>query len=298
MTYEHRFFAVTGEMDSGVNELLGKELAGGWEVVSHAIAETKLDSIYGGLQGMRWTYNATFVLRRPLPDPKVITWTDPSVFEGIRNGASWADPECDPTRINWEARQATAAIPFKVVNGRPVSPLPATSVRYGRNELGHWGEQLAADAVVLATEANAPEPDYKHSKPRRWVALIERKDGHGWAIPGGYVEPGEDPATAAMRELWEETGLTIEGAAWRTLPARGVPDPRASDEAWMVTVPSVANLTVNGPEDLPALTGADDAARAMWVEADFFAHLDSKLADIGGKVFPAHRALLTEILGA
>ncbi len=28
-----------------------------------------------------------------------------------------------------------------------------------------------------------------------------------WSIPGGMVEPGEEPDKAALRELWEETGI-------------------------------------------------------------------------------------------
>jgi len=36
-----------------------------------------------------------------------------------------------------------------------------------------------------------------------------RVDPYRWCLPGGNVDPGEDPLTAAHRELLEETGLTV-----------------------------------------------------------------------------------------
>lgn len=36
-----------------------------------------------------------------------------------------------------------------------------------------------------------------------------------WTLPGGGVEPGEESSHAAVRELWEETGL--QGRAVREL---------------------------------------------------------------------------------
>jgi 8-oxo-dGTP pyrophosphatase MutT (NUDIX family) len=38
--------------------------------------------------------------------------------------------------------------------------------------------------------------------------LLVRDAGTGlWATPGGAVDPDESPADAAVREMWEETGL-------------------------------------------------------------------------------------------
>lgn len=36
------------------------------------------------------------------------------------------------------------------------------------------------------------------------VYLIERQDGRGWAIPGGFIGEGENPDVAVQRELKEE----------------------------------------------------------------------------------------------
>ena len=89
------------------------------------------------------------------------------------------------------------------------------------------------------------------------LLLIQR--GHDpeagrWSLPGGRIEPGETDAQALVRELLEETGLTVEpgplvGAVERPGPAGTVLDIR--DYA----------ATVTGG----TLRPGDDAAGASWV---------------------------------
>jgi 8-oxo-dGTP pyrophosphatase MutT (NUDIX family) len=40
--------------------------------------------------------------------------------------------------------------------------------------------------------------------------LVRHVEGNDWSTPGGMIEPYETPANAAVREMWEETGLFVE----------------------------------------------------------------------------------------
>jgi 8-oxo-dGTP pyrophosphatase MutT (NUDIX family) len=42
------------------------------------------------------------------------------------------------------------------------------------------------------------------------VLLARHSNGGRWVLPGGAIEPSETPADAAMREMWEETGIEVE----------------------------------------------------------------------------------------
>jgi 8-oxo-dGTP pyrophosphatase MutT (NUDIX family) len=45
---------------------------------------------------------------------------------------------------------------------------------------------------------------------REKILLTQRTDNEQWCLPGGRIEAGETVAEACAREVWEETGLTIE----------------------------------------------------------------------------------------
>ncbi|MEO6989617.1 MAG: NUDIX domain-containing protein [Aquihabitans sp.] len=82
-----------------------------------------------------------------------------------------------------------------------------------------------------------------------------------WALPGGFVEPGETVADAARRELAEETGLIhfeghIEQLQTYADPGR---DPRGR-------VVSIAHLGF--VPDLPVPVAGSDAAAVRWWSVD------------------------------
>ena len=45
------------------------------------------------------------------------------------------------------------------------------------------------------------------------LLLLDRSDGQGLCLPGGYVRMGEEPAKAMVREVLEETGYRVEVTA-------------------------------------------------------------------------------------
>jgi 8-oxo-dGTP diphosphatase len=80
-----------------------------------------------------------------------------------------------------------------------------------------------------------------------------------WALPGGFVEPTETVAEAAVRELREETsldGVRVEEIGCFSKPGR---DPRG----WVVTVAHLALVPADRMSDVRA---GDDAASASWLD--------------------------------
>jgi ADP-ribose pyrophosphatase YjhB (NUDIX family) len=112
---------------------------------------------------------------------------------------------------------------------------------------------VAADLVILTVRAGRLEV----LLVRRGIAPYKGR----LALPGGFVRPSEDLATAALRELREETGLAGDRIHLEQVATYGAPrrDPRGR-------VVSVAYLAL--VPDPPAPVAGSDAAAADWHPID------------------------------
>ncbi|WP_238422555.1 NUDIX domain-containing protein [Gordonia sp. 'Campus'] len=75
-------------------------------------------------------------------------------------------------------------------------PIPEF-IRDLRAQLGHRELWLSGVSVVVLDDAGR-------------ILLTRRVDNGQWAVVSGVLEPGEEPAHAALREVTEETAVTAE----------------------------------------------------------------------------------------
>lgn len=118
-----------------------------------------------------------------------------------------------------------------------------------------------------------------------------RRGAHGpgtWSVPGGWIERGETPEVAAVREVREETGMVIGGArvvtATTTVHAEGL----CSLTVWVVA------SWVSGE---PTLIEPDKFVEHRW--CSFEAGLPAPLFDVWADLFksPGYEELLTLVRG-
>ena len=84
-----------------------------------------------------------------------------------------------------------------------------------------------------------------------------------WSIPGGRIEPGETDAEALVREMFEETGLSVE--VGRLIGRVQRPGPNGT----VIDIADYAATVTGG-----TLRPGDDAADARWVDLAGLASLE------------------------
>jgi len=94
------------------------------------------------------------------------------------------------------------------------------------------------------------------------VLLIQRKNDpfkDQWALPGGFVDEGEDLETAAKRELLEETG--VEVSSMQQIQAFG--DPGRDPRGHIISIAFLSRIYCE--EDIKP---SDDAKEVKWFEVE------------------------------
>jgi ADP-ribose pyrophosphatase YjhB (NUDIX family) len=100
----------------------------------------------------------------------------------------------------------------------------------------------------------------------REVLLIQRRDGT-WALPGGFIDAGEDDCTAALRELVEETNIDLdalpEPIRLDAIFTGHVYDPRQDIDRWVET-----SLFYVPVLQKPEVLAGDDAQATKWAKLE------------------------------
>ena len=98
-----------------------------------------------------------------------------------------------------------------------VTPVDSGSCLCGAGQYCLCTPSLAADILIELEDENGNV---------RSVVFIERKDGRGLAMVGGFVKVGESVEDAAAREALEETGLAVFNLRQWCVFSRPKRDPR------------------------------------------------------------------------
>lgn len=141
-------------------------------------------------------------------------------------------------------------------------------------QLPHYAERKADHARILAYRKRYSDNCYRTADSivhiGNKVLLIQRKSEFGnglWALPGGFIDPGERSYEAALRELVEETSFPLpRSVLHQALKGKEEFDhPGRSPRGRLVTTAyyfRMASTTVG----LPEVKARDDAKTAKWVD--------------------------------
>lgn len=128
------------------------------------------------------------------------------------------------------------------------------------------------------------------------ILLVRRKHAPGeglWALPGGFLEPGERLRDAALRELVEETSIDLPPGLLEGCIGEGVvfDHPGRSLRGRTITHAFTVDLDKRDKKPgTPKVTGSDDAS-----EAKFFTF--AEVLAMADKIYEDHLSIIRNLYG-
>ena len=127
-----------------------------------------------------------------------------------------------------------------------------------------------------------------------FVGQRRDRDTEAWQMPQGGVDKGEDPRTAALRELWEETGVTADLVEILAESAGWLPYDLPHD-----LVPNIWKGRFRGQEQnwvLMRFLGADDQVNIETGHPEFSQWRWQAPDQLVDKIVPFKRAVYARVL--
>jgi 8-oxo-dGTP pyrophosphatase MutT (NUDIX family) len=119
-----------------------------------------------------------------------------------------------------------------------------------RRHIGHAPLSLPSVTAVVLDDAGR-------------VLLNQRSDDHRWSLLSGVLEPGEQPAAGAIREVYEETGVHVDVERILSVEALELRRITNGDQVYWFEV-ALACRAVSGE----ARVNDDESIDVAWFEPD------------------------------
>lgn len=123
---------------------------------------------------------------------------------------------------------------------------------------------LTADVASFMIRSEQMD-NYRQNADSKLTVLLIRRGGHPfqncWALPGGFLMPGETIEECAVREIMEETNVRPVSL----MPVGIFSEPGRDPRGWIISAAFASVIVAN---DIKVQSG-DDASDAMWFDVQF-----------------------------
>ena len=156
---------------------------------------------------------------------------------------------------------------------------------------------VTADVAAFMVRSSE-SGDYKKDSEQRLTLLLVRRGGHPfkdcWALPGGFLQPGETVESCAVREIREETNV----APVSLMPVGVFSEPGRDPRGWIISncyacvisEDSVRQAVSSGPYLAGRISAGGSAGRKNGVRNGILSHRRIRRARVRPRPHDRRRA--------